>query len=150
VGRQATFSLWRDTQAMTAFAYRARSYREVVRRTQAEGWYGQELFARFDVRASSGLWDGVDRCSGADTGAAGNGHSGGHGRWHRPRWPGPGRATCAGRCGGGQTTVLIEPASIDQFWEMALGMVGEERSRTALAISLGSMRVSVSMPSCLG
>lgn len=58
VGRQATFSLWRDAEAVQRFSSRSAEHVEVVRRTRDEDWYGEELFARFAPDAWTGTWSG--------------------------------------------------------------------------------------------
>jgi hypothetical protein len=64
VVRQATFSIWESAQAMQQYAYRGELHREVIQRTRQEGWYGEELFARFRVLGSEGTWDGRNPLSG--------------------------------------------------------------------------------------
>jgi hypothetical protein len=60
VGLQGTFSLWRSAADLTGFAHRTPAHRAAIRRTPEEGWYAEELFARFAVVGSSGTVDGRD------------------------------------------------------------------------------------------
>ncbi|MDG6102487.1 monooxygenase [Dactylosporangium aurantiacum] len=49
VGFQGTVSLWRSAADVVRFAYRQPEHAAVVDRTAREGWYAEELFARFRV-----------------------------------------------------------------------------------------------------
>ncbi len=60
VGLQGTFSLWSSADALRDFAHREAAHTDVVRRTEEEGWYAEELFARFAVLGSEGTLDGRD------------------------------------------------------------------------------------------
>lgn len=60
VGLQGTVSLWQSADALRDFAHRGAAHREVIRRTTEEGWYAEELFARFAVIGSKGTLDGAD------------------------------------------------------------------------------------------
>jgi hypothetical protein len=59
VGLQATFSIWESDSAIDQFAYRQHAHREVVRRTHTDGWYAEELFARFAVESATGTVKGA-------------------------------------------------------------------------------------------
>ncbi|WP_432493168.1 monooxygenase [Kineococcus gypseus] len=55
---QGTFSLWASTAALRGFAHRRPAHVDVMDRTGPEGWYAEELFARFAVRSVTGTLDG--------------------------------------------------------------------------------------------
>lgn len=55
---QATFSLWDSAEALKSFAYAGAGHREAMSRARAERWFEEELFARFEVLGTRGLWDG--------------------------------------------------------------------------------------------
>ena len=57
---QATFSIWRDTASMRAYAYQGAGHREAIARSKRGDWLSEELFVRFAVLSGSGSWDGRD------------------------------------------------------------------------------------------
>jgi hypothetical protein len=60
VGLQGTFSVWDSAAALNGFAYAGAAHADVVRRTAEEGWYAEELFARFAVLSAAGTLSGRD------------------------------------------------------------------------------------------
>jgi heme-degrading monooxygenase HmoA len=60
VYRQATFSVWDNLENLKAFAYRSKEHAEVIRKTREEGWYSEELFARFKPIAAMGTLNDAD------------------------------------------------------------------------------------------
>jgi hypothetical protein len=63
IGLQGTFSVWDDSDALRAFAYRRPAHLAAVERTATLRWYAEELFARFAVLDSTGTIDGRNPCS---------------------------------------------------------------------------------------
>ena len=58
LGLQGTFSLWESADAIREFAHRRAPHVEAIRRTAVEGWYAEELFARFAVLHVTGTFAG--------------------------------------------------------------------------------------------
>jgi len=56
---QVTFSVWPDAETMAAFA-RSGPHAAAVRAVRDEGWFREELYARFRIAGSLGRWDGGD------------------------------------------------------------------------------------------
>jgi len=55
---QITFSVWPDTQSMAAFARQGSPHANAIKAVRAGDWFAEELYARFDVIAESGTWEG--------------------------------------------------------------------------------------------
>jgi hypothetical protein len=69
LGLQGTFSVWRSSSALQRFAYESAAHVDVLRRTGPEGWYAEELFARFALVSSRGTVGGADPAAGGATSA---------------------------------------------------------------------------------
>ncbi len=57
IGLQGTFSVWQDSEALSAFSTGV-EHQHVVSETERVGWYSEELFARFAVTTASGSFCG--------------------------------------------------------------------------------------------
>lgn len=55
--QQVTFSIWRDAAQMASFA-RSGPHAEAIRAVRDEGWFREELYARFTLLAEEGTWGG--------------------------------------------------------------------------------------------
>jgi hypothetical protein len=58
IGLQGTFTLWDDAESLGSFAHRREPHVDAIRRTALEGWYAEELFARFAVLEVRGTYEG--------------------------------------------------------------------------------------------
>jgi len=57
--KQATCSVWENTEAMKAFAYKMYSHAEVIKKTREEKWYKEEMFVRFTIQDAKGSIAGL-------------------------------------------------------------------------------------------
>lgn len=57
---QVTFSVWPDLAAMARFAHAPGPHAAAVASVRQGGWFGEELYARFQVLETEGLWRGGD------------------------------------------------------------------------------------------
>lgn len=56
--QQVTFSIWDDVQAMKDFAYSSQFHSAAIKEVRRNGWFREELYARFRVLGFEGQWDG--------------------------------------------------------------------------------------------
>jgi spheroidene monooxygenase len=59
---QVTFSIWPDERAMASFA-RTGPHADAIRAVREEGWFREELYARFVVHSDLGTWNGASPLS---------------------------------------------------------------------------------------
>ncbi len=59
---QVTFSIWPDEDSMAAFARRG-PHADAIRAVREEGWFNEELYARFRIAGATGTWQGRDPLS---------------------------------------------------------------------------------------
>jgi spheroidene monooxygenase len=55
---QVTFSIWPDTQTMANFARGNGAHGRAIAAVRSEGWFTEELYARFAVLGAFGTWGG--------------------------------------------------------------------------------------------
>lgn len=55
---QVTFSVWPDAAAMARFA-RSGPHAEAIAAVRAQGWFAEDLYARFEVAGEIGAWRGA-------------------------------------------------------------------------------------------
>jgi spheroidene monooxygenase len=55
---QVTFSVWPDAASMAAFARGSGPHAQAIRAVREDGWFAEELYARFRILARDGDWPG--------------------------------------------------------------------------------------------
>lgn len=61
--QQITFSIWPDAGTMADFA-RTGAHAEAIRAVRDEGWFQEELYARFTLLSDEGTWGGTSPLNG--------------------------------------------------------------------------------------
>lgn len=57
---QVTFSIWPDTASMANFARGDGPHGRAIRAVREQGWFNEELYARFRLLGTAGTWGGRD------------------------------------------------------------------------------------------
>ena len=55
---QVTFSIWPDIESMIKFAHKEGPHKKAIDDVRKYNWFSEELYARFRITDSSGLWEG--------------------------------------------------------------------------------------------
>ena len=56
---QVTFSIWPDAEKMAAFARRDGPHARAIKAVREQGWFKEELYARFTISGEFGAWPGL-------------------------------------------------------------------------------------------
>jgi hypothetical protein len=62
--KQATFSIWQNKSSMKTFAYQMKEHAAVIRKTNQEKWYSEDMFVRFKIVASHGTLNRIEPLQG--------------------------------------------------------------------------------------
>ncbi len=62
---QVTFSIWPDAARMAEFARHLGPHATAMKAARDNGWFAEELYARFHVLETQGKWNGSDPLAGA-------------------------------------------------------------------------------------
>ena len=60
IWEMATFSLWKDMESAKSYAYNSQEHQKAIKMTRQYNWYKEELFSRFQVYKTEGLWKGQE------------------------------------------------------------------------------------------
>ena len=58
--KQATLSVWQSEVLMKQFAYGSKTHSEIIKKTRAEKWYSEDMFARFHILSAEGSIKGIN------------------------------------------------------------------------------------------
>lgn len=58
--QMATFSIWKNKEALMEFAYKRQEHAQAIVKTRQLNWYKEELFSRFQPYKTLGAWGGKD------------------------------------------------------------------------------------------
>ncbi|MGY8915804.1 MAG: DUF3291 domain-containing protein [Flavobacteriales bacterium] len=58
ITQMATFSIWKNKEALMEFAYGSKEHQSAIQQTRQLQWYKEELFSRFQPYRSLGTWNG--------------------------------------------------------------------------------------------